>query len=278
MNRRGFTLVELLAAIGVTGIALAMLASGVRSQGSSARYQMDTADMQQNVRGALEVFRREVRMAGYGMSSVRSATLPILTTPAPGADELFRVNLFGNFNFVRSRVIDAGVAAGGATVLLTPSGLAGACLPGSPAKTFALGERVSIDSALRGVADVYTVTAYSAVNCSITVTPNLVAPYDGGSSVNEIQEVSYSLGTNNVLSRNDVVIADQIDLLEMQFILEDGTEVANPSAVLPQLRSAGITLRSESTEHDGLTPQAELQSEVRIRNLDIVREPMIESP
>lgn len=278
MNRRGFTLVELLAAIGVTAIALAMLASAVRSQGSNARFQMGTADMQQNVRGALEVFRREVRMAGYGMSSVRSATLPILTTPAPGADELFRVNLFGNFNFVRSRVIDAGVAAGGATVLLTPSGPAGACLPGSPAKTFALGERVSIDSALRGVADVYTVTAYSAVNCSITVTPNLVAPYDGGSSVNEIQEVSYSLGTNNVLSRNDVVIADQIDLLEMQFILEDGTEVANPSAVLPQLRSAGITLRSESTEHDGLTPQAELQSEVRIRNLDIVREPMIESP
>lgn len=278
MNRRGFTLVELLAAIGVTGIALAMLASGVRSQGSSAMFQMSTADMQQNVRGALEVFRREVRMAGYGMSSVPSAVLPILTTPAPVAGELFRINLFGNFNFVRSRVVDAGVASGGGTVLLTPSGPAGACLPGSPAKTFTVGQRVSIDSALRGIADVYEVTAYSAVNCSITVTPNLVAAYDGGSSVNEIQEITYRLDANNVLFREDIVIADQIDLLEMNFILEDGTEVANPSAVLPQLRSAGITLRSETTEHGGLTPQAELQSEVRIRNLDLVRSPMIENP
>lgn len=277
MNRRGFTLVELLVAIGVTGIALAMLASGVRSQGSSAMYQMGTADMQQNVRGALEVFRREVRMAGYGMSSVPSATLPILTTPAPVAGEVFRVNLFGNFNFVRSRVVDAGVASGGATVLLNPSGPAGACLPGTPAKTFTIGERVSIDSALRGVADVYTVTAYSAVNCSITVTPNLVAAYDGGSAVNEIQQITYRLDANNVLFRQDVVIADQIDLMQMSFILENGTEVADPSAVLPQLRSADITLRSEATERDGLTPQAELQSEIRIRNLDLVREPMIDN-
>lgn len=277
MNRRGFTLVELLAAIGVAAIALAMLASAVRSQGSSAMFQMNSADMQQNVRGALEVFRREVRMAGYGMSSVPSAVLPILTTPAPGVGEIFRVNLFGNFNFVRSRVVDAGVASGGGTVLLTPSGLAGACLPGTPAKTFTVGQRVSIDSALRGVADVYEVTAYSAVNCSITVTPNLVAPYDGGSSVNELQQITYRLDATNVLFRQDVVIADQIDLLEMSFILENGTEVADPSGVLPQLRSAGITLRSEMTEHDGLTPQAELQSEVRIRNLDIVREPMIDN-
>lgn len=276
-NRRGFTLVELLAAIGVASIALTMLASAVRSQGSSAMYQMGTADMQQNVRGALEVFRREVRMAGYGMSSVRSAVLPIVNTPAPGANEIFRVVLFGNFNFVRSRVVDAGVAAGGGTVLLTPSGPAGACLPGLPAKQFTQDQRVSIESALRGVADVYTVTGYSAVNCSITVTPNLVAPYDGGSSVNEIQQVAYSLGTNNVLSRNDVIIADQIDLMEMTFILEDGTEVVNPSAVLPQLRSAGITLRSEKPERDGLTPRAELQSEVRIRNLDLVREPMVDN-
>ena len=59
MNRRGFTVIELLASIGVAAIALVILASAVRSQGQTAMYQTGSADMQQNVRGALEMFRRD---------------------------------------------------------------------------------------------------------------------------------------------------------------------------------------------------------------------------
>jgi prepilin-type N-terminal cleavage/methylation domain-containing protein len=275
MNRRGFTLLELLAAISVASIALAMLAGAVRSQGSSAIYQIGSADMQQNVRGALDLFRREVRMAGFGMSSVLTADLAIITVPAPGGSELYRVNLRGNFGFVKSRV-NANTAAGVATVALQRYSAA-ACLQGTPEKRFTVGEQVSIETALLGLAEVFTITAFDAVNCTIGVSPTLGNAYTAGDPVNEIQEIQYVLDSANVLMREGVVMADQIDALQMAYILKDGTEVADPEDDLPDLRSASIRLRSQKAEHDGMTPQAELQTEVRIRNLDIVRTPALDN-
>jgi prepilin-type N-terminal cleavage/methylation domain-containing protein len=275
MNRRGFTLIELLAAIGVASIALGMMAGAVRSQGSSAIYQIGSADMQQNVRGALDLFRREVRMAGFGMSGVLSSTLPILTVPAPGGGELYRVNLRGNFGFVRSR-INANITGPVSTVELQRYSAA-ACMPGTPEKRFTVGEQIAFESALLGVAEVRTITGFNAVNCTVTVDAALATSYTAGDPVNEIQEIQYRLDTSNVLTRETVVMADQIDALEMQYILEDGTEVADPAAELTDLRSATIRLRSEKAAHNGMTPQAELQTEVRIRNLDIVRTPALDN-
>ena len=277
MNRRGFTLVELLAAIGVAAIALTMLATAVRSQGSSAIFQMGSADMQQNVRGALDLFRREVRMAGYGMSAVLTTDLPIITVPAPGAGNLYRVNLRGNFGFVKSRVKTT--SAVGATTLAMQPYSATHCLSGTPEKRFTVGERVSIESALLGVAEVRTISSFDGTpaNCSLTVTPSLTHSYDSGSPINEIQEIQYRLDDARILRREEVVMADQIDALQMMYILKDGTQVANPSAVLGDLRSATINLRSEEDEHDGLTPQAQLDTEVRIRNLAIVRTPALDN-
>lgn len=275
MSRRGFTLLELLAAISLASISLVMLAGAVRSQGSSAIYQMGSADMQQNVRGALDLFRRETRMAGFGMSSVLTVDLPILTVPAAGAGELYRVNLRGNFGFAKCRV-NTSTAAGATTVTLQRCGSAGACMPGTPPKRFTVGERVAIESALLGVAEVRVITGYDATNCNISVSPALGVSYEAGSPVNEIQEITYSLDDANVLWREGSVVADQIDALQMAYILKDGTQVADPAAVLADLRSATIRLSSEKTEHDGMTPKAELATEVRIRNLAIVRTPAID--
>jgi len=265
---------ELLAAMTVAAIFLVMLATAVRSQGTSATFQMGSADMQQNVRGALEIFRREVRMAGYGMPAVPSATLPIVRTPAVGADELYRVDLFGNYGFVRSRV-SSDTAANASTILMAPFS-ATACLSGTPAKEFTVGERVGIESTLLGIAEVRTVSAYSAANCSITVTASFSNPYPGGSVINELQQRSYVLSSANVLMRNGVVVADQIEALQMAYILQDGTQIADPSANLPALRSASIRMHSEMPDRNGLQPEAELRSEVRIRNLAIVRSPAID--
>jgi prepilin-type N-terminal cleavage/methylation domain-containing protein len=274
MSRRGFTVIELLAAMGVAAIGLVILASAVRSQGTTAVYQMGAADMQQNVRGALNLFRREVRMAGYGMSAVPSATLPILRVPAVGAGELYRVELFGNYGFVKSRV-NADTAANATVILMAPAS-ASACLGGTPAKVFTPGQRIAIESTILGVAEVRTIGAYSAVNCSVTVTAAFANPYPAGSVINEIQEVRYILNDSNVLQRNGIVVADQIEALQLAYILQDGTEVANPAAVLPDLRSASIRIHSEMAERNGMQPEAELESEVRIRNLAIIRTPAID--
>jgi prepilin-type N-terminal cleavage/methylation domain-containing protein len=275
MNRRGFTLMELLAAISVASIALVVLASAVRSQGTSAVFQMGSADMQQNVRGALDLFRREVRMAGYGMGAVEPDVLPIVEVPAPGAGELYRVNLYGNFGFVKARVT-GGVAAGATVIPLERYSVA-ACLGGSPAKTFMLNERVGLESAFLGTVEVRTIAAYDAVNCTVTVTPAVTTAFEAGSPVNEIQQITYRLDENNVLWREGVVMADQIDTMQIAYLLKDGTSVTDPSTDLDDLRSATINMHSQMSERRDLRPQAEMQTEVRIRNLDIVRTPALDN-
>jgi len=275
MNRRGFTLMELLAAITVASIALVVLASAVRSQGTSAVFQMGSADMQQNVRGALDLFRREVRMAGYGMGAVEPDVLPIVQVPAPGAGELYRVNLYGNYDFVKARV--TGGVASGATVIPLVRYSAAACLGGSPAKTFIVNERVALESAFLGAVQVRTIASYDAVNCTVTVTPAVTEAFEAGSPVNEIEEITYRLDENNVLWREGVVMADRIDTIQIAYILKDGTAIADPSADLGDLRSATINMHSQMTERRDLRPQAEMQTEVRIRNLDIVRSPALDN-
>jgi len=270
-GRRGFTLLEMLAAIGLASIALVFLASAVHSQGSTAIYQMGSADMQQNVRGALDLFRREVRMAGYGMSAVDPAVLATVQVPAPTGGNLYIVNLRGNYDNLKPR----GSAAAGATQIQLDAGHGyWPIAAGKP--QFTAGQRVSIESALLGVAEVRTITAWDNVNGIITVTPALVNVYATGSPVNEIEELNYTLDGNNVLWRQGAVVADQVSALQIAYILNDGTQVADPSASLANLRSASVVMNSQEMAHEGMTPKAAVNTEIRIRNLAIVRTPALD--
>lgn len=62
---RGFTLVELLVAIAVAGIVLAIVSTFFVRSGRIYVEQNVTAALQQEVRAAMEIMGREIRMAGY---------------------------------------------------------------------------------------------------------------------------------------------------------------------------------------------------------------------
>jgi prepilin-type N-terminal cleavage/methylation domain-containing protein len=62
---RGFTLVELLVAIAIFGLVVAGIYSSFGSQNRIYRAQEKVATIQQNLRAAIFVMEREVRMAGY---------------------------------------------------------------------------------------------------------------------------------------------------------------------------------------------------------------------
>jgi prepilin-type N-terminal cleavage/methylation domain-containing protein len=280
MKQRGFTLVELLAAIGIAAIGPVFLAGAARVQGTNAVFQVGNADMQQNVRSALDLFRREVRMAGFGMSAVPTATLAPITVPAPAAGDLYNVNLFGNYNAVRSRV-NVDIAAAQTTIPLQKYD-ATHCLQqpsGVSQKVFTIGQRIAIESSLLGVAEVRTITGFNGATatCTVTVSPALTNAYQAGDPINEIQQVTYRLDGNQVLWRQGVVMADRISNLQMRYILLDGTQVTDPAASLPSLRSASILLHSQEPIHQGMQPEAELGTEVRIRNLAIVRYPNLDN-
>jgi type IV pilus assembly protein PilW len=68
MNRKGFTLIELLVAMVVASIVMAAIYSVYRSQTQTYRTQQLVAQMQQNMRAALYLLEREIRMAGYSVT------------------------------------------------------------------------------------------------------------------------------------------------------------------------------------------------------------------
>ena len=62
-EEKGFTLVELLVAVFVAGIVMTAVYSAYSSQQKSYTVQEQMAEMQQNLRSAMFMMTREIRMA-----------------------------------------------------------------------------------------------------------------------------------------------------------------------------------------------------------------------
>lgn len=62
---RGFTLVEVMVALAISGIVLASIYSAFQSQQNSYVAQEQVSEMQQNVRIGLDMLSKDIRLAGY---------------------------------------------------------------------------------------------------------------------------------------------------------------------------------------------------------------------
>ena len=69
-NKHGFTIIELLIALAISGIVSAALITTFLSQQKSYVVQENVAEMQQNLRGGMEMMTREIRLAGYDRQNV----------------------------------------------------------------------------------------------------------------------------------------------------------------------------------------------------------------
>lgn len=82
----GFTLVELLAVMLISGFVLAAIYTIFISQDRAFRAQEQVAEMDQNIRAAMDLMTREVRLAGYktstatfnGIATAQPSTIRIL--------------------------------------------------------------------------------------------------------------------------------------------------------------------------------------------------------
>lgn len=64
-NHKGFTLTELMIAMAVGSIIMAVIYSTYQAQQKSYTNQQVAVEMQQNIRAAMSLIKREIRMAGY---------------------------------------------------------------------------------------------------------------------------------------------------------------------------------------------------------------------
>lgn len=75
MRRRGFTLTELIIAMAISAIVLAMVVGVYRRQQRSFALQNEVTERQQNVRVAMDAIVRDLRLAGHGTSLMTTPTL-----------------------------------------------------------------------------------------------------------------------------------------------------------------------------------------------------------
>jgi len=80
----GFTLIEIMIAMAITGIISAAIVSSFLSQQKTYIIQENVTEMQQNLRAGMDLLVREIRMAGYDPDSDSSAGAGITTAIVDG--------------------------------------------------------------------------------------------------------------------------------------------------------------------------------------------------
>ena len=92
---KGFTLVEILVAMVIAGVVMAGIYSAYSSQQRSYIVQEQIAGMQQNLRAAMDLMEREIRMAGYDPTGEAGAIIIM----ADIAELQFRIDVNGDGDF-----------------------------------------------------------------------------------------------------------------------------------------------------------------------------------
>ena len=80
ISPNGFTLIELLVAMAITGIVAGAIYTAFQSQQKSYLIQDQVTEMQQNLRAAMDIMVREIRMAGYDPTQSSGASISTNST------------------------------------------------------------------------------------------------------------------------------------------------------------------------------------------------------
>ena len=218
----GFTLVEVLAAIAILGIAMAAIFSTFLFQQKSYTTQVRVAEMQQNLRDAGEMITRDLRMCTYGIPfTVNIVDNEIATrfikpvNSSTGPDEIYVLYRYdGDAAYVSDNV---NLASGATTVTLTST--AG----------FVAGDRLLVYNATN--ADLRRVTAVTSSPATLTFQGGLVTDYSSGGTLARVRYARYFVDRTTdpahptlMLDRRNgqppQPLADDIEDLQVQYSMD----------------------------------------------------------
>jgi type IV pilus assembly protein PilW len=178
----GFSLIEVMAAIVILGIAMTAVFSTFLFQQQSYTTQVRVAEMQQNLRDAVETISRDIRMCTYGIpinnvnfvdNEITSRYLkPVNSTSGP--DEIYVLYRYDGDAAYPS--FNVNLALGGSTVTLTST--AG----------FAAGDRILVYNATN--ADLSRVTAVPS-STTLTLQGGVAADYSAGATLARVRYARY---------------------------------------------------------------------------------------
>jgi type IV pilus assembly protein PilW len=264
---KGVTLLELLIALVISAIIVAALYRTFISQQKSYAVQEQVADMQQNVRIAINRMMREIRMAGFGNVS-----------------NVFPVNGFGTEITPNSTGI---TIVGGFKQIKDASG--------NPILTsLASGTSVTLDKAtdeFDGAAHIYisiggleSNTVKGRAGAVLTLTNPLKISHPAGTPVFKIQALTYNLGLSDgkmCLRRNEntgggaFAMAENIEDVQFEYFDSDGNLLPLPIADPGIIRMIKVTLRARTNMADPDLKGGDgyrrrtISSNIQVRNMGI---------
>lgn len=244
MNKKGFTLVELMVAIAITGIVTAAGFTFFNNTFNFSVLHKRTIDMQRETRVGIDILSRDIRLAGFGMidpmvGAFQSA-VPIIQAgnnvdpdPSGAASKLDRITVVGGYQGVGT--LSAAANNGAAQISIN-------FFPGVSAASL-VGQTITLEGFYYG-----TVTSRVGATNTFNVSPALNRNYSTLNTVVVIQRVTYrvaipagetepalyrdvDLNNDGVVDQSDI-IASGIEDLQFAYLLSDGTEVNSPPAIV----------------------------------------------
>ena len=275
-SEAGFTLVEMMAAFAILFIAMTAAYATFEFQHASFTVQNRVAETQQNLRAAMEVLGRDIRLAGYGIPAAINLPAGLLpsgdntirtidplnsTTTADEIVLLYMYDMDGNLDN---------------TTLSAPMGFYNGTISVASTNGFANGDYIIVTDGTS--ADLFQITATpdsttlfhntSGVNASASH-PSFPG-YTAGAKVSKARFVRYFVGIDNTTGRpalwldkmvagvNPQPLADDIEDMQFQYGLDtngdfvvDTIGVNSPSVPqIPQIRQVRVMLSARTRMTD----------------------------
>lgn len=231
----GFTLVELLIAMAISGIVMAAIYTVFQSQHKSYIIQEDIAEMQQNLRGGMDLMIQEMRMAGYDPTGSLNASITVIST---------------NDSVTFTRDDGAGALDTYTYSFDSVNKTLGRTYNGSGAQTVAenieaLGFAYAFDADGDGVIDTYDAVNMNPAPATAAERRSVIWAFD--SDNNNTLDRNMDTNRDGVIDENDDMTGD--DIIEGRTLVDfDGNNIAD--VPMADIKSARIWMLARSSRAD----------------------------
>lgn len=275
-RNRGFTLVELLVATVISLVVIGAIYGTFKSQEDSFVIQDQVTAMQQNLRAAMYTMSRDIQMAGFITNFDTTTHTLIDWDPTLAGNEAIRPLIYGRNNDDGSGIdvkpgtdviviIKAGNEPTDFRQLTSADAVTNTTLTLNPFQN-SVGTPLNLDDTTYkfGVllksdlsrAEVFEVQ--SKAGSTLTFSNNLQESYGTGDWVYRADVVIYKVNedaNHPSLLREDLgndngfqVVAENMDNLQIQYVLADGTTVDDPAGQEANVRAVQVCLLAR-TDH-----------------------------